>query len=324
TADAASSLAKEDLVKAYDDAASRVTTQAVTADLGGQTLVPGVYRSASGLGLTGTVTLNGQGDPSAVFIFQAASTLITASSSAVSLINGAQACNVFWQVSSSGTLGTDTAFVGTILAQASITLNTGAAVDGRALARTGSVTLDSNVFTNSACVSVPPTTTTLPGSTTTVAGSTTTTVPASTTTIPGSTTTVPRTTTTSVPASTTTVPGSTTTVPQTTTTVPASTTTVPRTTTTVPQTTTTVPRTTTTTIAATTTTAAATTTAASGGGGGGSSNTFGGGGGATLGSGTLAFTGLAIRPFLELAVICLLVGTSLLVLVHRRRRLPKG
>src|ERR1700722_16148859 len=94
-------------------------------DIGGTTLLPGVYCNASSLGITGTVTLNGNGDSNAVFIFQIGSTLITATNnSTVNLIGGAQASNVFWQVGSSATLGTYTTFNGTIMAQASITVTT--------------------------------------------------------------------------------------------------------------------------------------------------------------------------------------------------------
>lgn len=154
--DAVALQAKTDLVTAYDDAAGQGPPIAVTADLGGQTLTPGIYNSASSLGLTGTLTLDGEGDPSAVFIFQAGSTLTTASASSINLIGGAQSCNVFWQVGSSATLGTDSRFVGTILALTSISLTTGATVDGRVLARNGAVTLDSNVITRSLCVATPP------------------------------------------------------------------------------------------------------------------------------------------------------------------------
>jgi hypothetical protein len=98
------------------------------------------------MALTGTLTLNGGGDASAVFIFQAGSTLTTASGSNVILENGAQACNIFWQVGSSATLGTTSSMSGTIMALSSATLNTGAAVSGRVLARNGAVTLDDNVI----------------------------------------------------------------------------------------------------------------------------------------------------------------------------------
>ncbi|AWG02666.1 ice-binding family protein [Clavibacter michiganensis] len=150
-ADAAAGRAQSDLTTAYDDAAGRPTTAAVPADLVGSTLTPGVYTAGGPLGLTGTVTLDAQGDPSAVFVIQAPSTLTTGSSSRVSLVNGAQACNVFWQVSSSATLGTNSGFAGTILALTSISVGTGATVDGRALARNGAVTLDDDAFVASTC-----------------------------------------------------------------------------------------------------------------------------------------------------------------------------
>jgi type VI secretion system secreted protein VgrG len=120
----------------------------VAGDLGGQTLPPGLYKSTSSLGITGVLTLDGQGNANSVFIFQVASALTTATSSQVVLIGGAQAANIFWQVGSSATLGTYSIFNGTILAQASITLATGAALNGRALARTGAVTLDTNLAAN--------------------------------------------------------------------------------------------------------------------------------------------------------------------------------
>jgi hypothetical protein len=116
-------------------------------DLGGMTLTPGVYCFASSAQLTGTLTLDAQGDPNAVFIFQTGSTLTTASGSSVLLINNASSCGVFWQVGSSATLGTGTSLAGSIVALTSITLNTGASVAGRALARNGAVTLDNNQVT---------------------------------------------------------------------------------------------------------------------------------------------------------------------------------
>ncbi|MEO8690794.1 MAG: ice-binding family protein, partial [Solirubrobacteraceae bacterium] len=149
--DAVAAQAQIDLTTAYNDAAGQAPTGAVSADLGGQRLAPGVYRSASSLGLTGALTLDAQGDPNAVFIFQAGSTLTTASASSVNLVNGAQACNVFWQVGSSATLGTASTFRGSILALTSITATTGATVDGRLLARNAAVTLDTNTITRSRC-----------------------------------------------------------------------------------------------------------------------------------------------------------------------------
>ena len=170
--DAVAQRAQVDLTTAYNDAAGRASTSTVSADLGGRTLTTGVYTSATSLGLTGQLTLDGQCDPNAVFIFQAGSTLTTASASRVLLIGGAQACNVFWQVGSSATIGTTTAFTGTILALTSISLTTGATVDGRALARNGAVTLDSNTVTTSTCAasSTPPSSTPSPATTTPAAG----------------------------------------------------------------------------------------------------------------------------------------------------------
>jgi LPXTG-motif cell wall-anchored protein len=148
--------AKLDLVTAYDDAAGRTPFVTVPTELGGTTLTEGVYRSTSGgLGITGTLTLDGQNNPDAVWIFQSDSTLITASSSNVALINGADACNVFWQVTSSATLGTSSAFVGTVMALESITATTSATVNGRLLARNAAVTLDTNTFVNNNCPVVP-------------------------------------------------------------------------------------------------------------------------------------------------------------------------
>jgi uncharacterized membrane protein len=145
--DAVTQQAKIDLVTAYNDAAGRTPVTTVATELGGTTLVPGVYNSESGtFQITGTVTLDGQGDPNAVFIFQMESTLVTASSSVVLLTNGTHSCNVFWQVGSSATIGTSSSFVGTILALTSITLTTGATVDGRVLARNGAVTMDTNTI----------------------------------------------------------------------------------------------------------------------------------------------------------------------------------
>jgi hypothetical protein len=146
-ADATAATAKLDLTAAYNDIAGRTGAITVPTELGGTTLPPGVYNSASGtFGITGTLTLDAQNNPNAVFIFQAASTLITASSSKVVLINGAQVDNVFWKVGSSATLGTYSIFKGNILAQASITVTTGTVIDGRALTQTAAVTLDTDTI----------------------------------------------------------------------------------------------------------------------------------------------------------------------------------
>ena len=150
-ADAVANQAKIDLVTAYNDAAGRPVSGAVPVDLGGLTLTPGVYSSGGVLGITGTLTLDAQGDPDAVFIFQSTATLITASDSRVELINGARFCRVFWVVPSSATLGTNSEFVGHIFALTDIDAQTGATVEGQLLARNGQVTLDTNVITNEIC-----------------------------------------------------------------------------------------------------------------------------------------------------------------------------
>jgi hypothetical protein len=156
-ADAVAAQAQSALTAAYIDTAGRACQVALTGqDLGGLTLTHNVHCFTSSAQLTGTLTLDAQGDPNAVFIFQIVSTLTTASGSRVNLINGAQSCNVFWQVGSSATLGTTTTFRGNILALTSITATTGATVDGRLLARNGAVTLDSNTVTRAQCAAPPP------------------------------------------------------------------------------------------------------------------------------------------------------------------------
>jgi hypothetical protein len=150
-ADAAASQAQATLTAGYIDAAGRSGGITESGDLTGKTLTAGVYKSTSSLELTGNVTLDGQGNPNAVFIFQIASTLTTGSGSHVLLTNGASACNVFWQIGSSATLGTGSIFKGNILALKSITLTTGADVQGRVLARNGAVTLDSNTLVGCNC-----------------------------------------------------------------------------------------------------------------------------------------------------------------------------
>jgi hypothetical protein len=145
--DPAAALAQSDLSNAYHDAAGRTTgSVTVAGDLGGQTLAPGLYTSASSLELSsGNLTL--AGDSNAVWIFQMGSTLTTTTSRQVILSGGAQAANIFWQVGSSATIGVSSVFMGTILAAQSITMDTGATLDGRALAQAGSVTLDANIIT---------------------------------------------------------------------------------------------------------------------------------------------------------------------------------
>src|SRR5450759_2255188 len=142
-ADAVALQAKNDLVTAYNDAAGRTPVTTIATELGGRTLTPGVYDSGT-FGITGTLTLDAQGDPNAVFILKTGATLITASGSSVNLINGARFCRVFWVVPSSATLGTNSSFVGHIFASTSISAKTGATVQGQLLAQTGAVTLDNN------------------------------------------------------------------------------------------------------------------------------------------------------------------------------------
>jgi hypothetical protein len=194
-ADAVAQQAKVDLVTAYDQAAGSGPATTVATELGGQILTAGAYDSASGtFGITGTLTLDAEGDPDAVFVFQMASTLVTASASVVNVINGANACNVYWQVGSSATLGTGTVFRGNILALTSITLTTGATIEGRALARNGQVTMDTNTITQADCTEqITPTTTTTTTTTTTSTSTTTTTTPATTTTTTATTTAPPTT-----------------------------------------------------------------------------------------------------------------------------------
>jgi hypothetical protein len=175
--DSAATAAQGAVTTAYDNLTAQACTQTLSAgqDLGGMTLTPGVYCSASTLLLTTVLTLDAQGDPNAVFIFKMGSALTTASGSSVVMIGNGSACNVFWQLGSSATLGTNTAMLGNILATASITANTGVTLTGRAFARNGAVTLDTNAVTAPCAVTPPvcPTITmspsTLPNGTATVA-----------------------------------------------------------------------------------------------------------------------------------------------------------
>ncbi len=148
------------VTNAYTNAHGRSITATTAADLANDHLGAGVYAGPAhgALQLTGPLVLDGAGDPTSVFIFQTDSSLTTASSSTVTLVNGAQECNVFWQVGSSATLGTGSVFRGNILALASVTVTTGVVVHGRAFASTGAVTLDSDVFARPTCATTTPTT----------------------------------------------------------------------------------------------------------------------------------------------------------------------
>lgn len=153
--DAVAMQAQSDLVNAYNVIAGEAPDLNLTGqDLGGLTLLPGVYKFDSSAFLTGTLTLDALGDPNARFDFQIGSTLITATNSIINVINSADACNIYWQVGSSATLGTGTQFGGHLMALQSITMNTGSSIfAGNALAINGAVTLDSNQVT--VCTPVP-------------------------------------------------------------------------------------------------------------------------------------------------------------------------
>ena len=160
TTDAVAAQAQSDLTTAYNSAAGAPCTLNLTGiDLGtfnaGNPLLPGVYCFNVAAALTGNLTLDAQGDPNACWIFQIGSTLTTATNATVTLINGANPCNVFWQVGSSATIGTGNVFAGTIMALASITLN-GGTLDGRALARNGAVTVSGSEFVNTVCAPLAP------------------------------------------------------------------------------------------------------------------------------------------------------------------------
>ena len=144
--DAVAMQAQNDLTTAYNNIAATPCTVDLTGqNLGGLTLTPGVYCFATSAQLTGALTLDALGNPNPLFLFKIGSTLTTASGSSVTVINGGSSCNtVYWQVGSSATIGTGSTFAGDILALSSITLTTGANTSGRALARNGAVTLDTN------------------------------------------------------------------------------------------------------------------------------------------------------------------------------------
>ena len=156
--DSAASTAQTDFVTAYNDLLAPVATTLTNPDLAAQVILPGTYKTAAGtFANSGNLTLDANNDPSAIFIFQAASTLTTSTSSTMTLLHGAQACNVYWQVGSSATLGVTSTFIGHIYAHVSVTANTGASIKGQLLANTGAVTLDGNTIVNASCTTATPT-----------------------------------------------------------------------------------------------------------------------------------------------------------------------
>jgi hypothetical protein len=161
--DAAAASAQVDLVVAYNDLSVPTATSLAASDLAGQTIQAGTYSTASGtLANSGTVTFDAQGDSTAIFILRAASTLVTSPSSSMTLTNGAQACNIYWQVGSSATVGVNSTLMGHIYALTSITANSGSTVNGQLLARNGAVTLDTTRIINNSCVTPAPVVTTTP------------------------------------------------------------------------------------------------------------------------------------------------------------------
>jgi hypothetical protein len=280
--DGVAQTAQADLTTAYNAAASAPSTNDETGvDLGGQVLTQGVYTASSDMSLTGPVPLTLNGSASSVFIFQAGTTLITGSDSSVVLTGGVLACNVFWQVGTSATLGTGTEFQGNILALTSISVDANATIAGRALARNGEVSLIDDTFTAPSCD--------------------TTTTPTPTTTAPPTTAAPPVTTaptTTAVPVGTETPAPSSPTTPVTVT--PIHSTTTPVTTSTA---TTLGPH------------AVGTTSVGGGGGGGGGGATL----LTPSPSTTLASTGLNTRPLLALGAGGAMTGAALVLTARRRR-----
>jgi hypothetical protein len=161
--DAAAATAQVDLVVAYNDLSVPSATSLPSSDLAGQTILAGTYSTATGtLANSGTVTFDAQGDSTAIFILRAASTLVTSPASSMTLTNGAQACNIYWQVGSSATIGVNSNVSGHVYALTSITANSGSTVNGQLLARNGAVTLDTTRIINNSCVTPAPVVTATP------------------------------------------------------------------------------------------------------------------------------------------------------------------
>ncbi|MCL3860626.1 ice-binding family protein [Actinotalea sp. K2] len=154
--DAVTQQAKTDLVTAYGSASSQQPDLLGGVELGGVTLEPGVYDTGGVIELNGELTLDGNGDPEAVFIFRSLSTLLAGAASSITFVDGATACNVYWRVPTSATIEAGSRFAGTILAEATISFGAGATLEGRALAQTGQVTLINNVITLPGCAAVVP------------------------------------------------------------------------------------------------------------------------------------------------------------------------
>jgi len=150
--DATATAAKTDLATAYASAVASAPAVAVTTDLGGQTLLPGTYVNTAGVGVTGTLTLDAQGNPNSVFVIQTPLSLNTAAASQVNIINGGQACNVFWQVGTTTNLGANSDFKGNILTTSNFVGGANAKVSGRVLSVAGSVALNSNTIVKPSCV----------------------------------------------------------------------------------------------------------------------------------------------------------------------------
>lgn len=150
--------AKTDLVTAYDAASAQTPDPLGGVELAGLTLEPGVYDTGGVIELNGNLTLDANGDPDAVFVFQSLSTLLTGPAGSITFVDGATACNLYWRVPTSATIGTGSQFAGTILAEASISFGAGATLQGRALAQSGAVTMITNTITIPACATTPPVT----------------------------------------------------------------------------------------------------------------------------------------------------------------------
>lgn len=148
--------AKTDLVTAYNAASAQSPDPLGGVELAGLTLEPGVYDTGGVIELNGNLTLDANGDPDAVFVFLSASTLLAGTGSSITFIDGATACNLYWRVPSSATIGAGSQFAGTILAEMTISFGAGATLQGRALAQVGEVTMINNVITRPECASTNP------------------------------------------------------------------------------------------------------------------------------------------------------------------------